>query len=614
MRDAFKVFFKFMPRYKGYFIMDIIFNLLSAVFGIFSMVALIPVLKVLFHQGDEVYSYQEVHFSLFPMKIPRDELMNNMYAWVGEVSNSEGPTKALVLVATFGVIMVFLKTGFAFLAGFSMVKIKNHITQDLRDNLFRKITALPIGYFNERSKGDVIVRATSDIQEVEVSIIQSMNMLFKNPVIVVLTLFAMFFTSVNLTLFVFIIFPIAGTLLGTIGKTLRKKSMKGQNKMGEILSVFEETLGGIRIIKAFNAEGKMFNKESTKGYQYRRIMDKLMTRKELASPFSEFFGTALILGIMVYGGSLIFKGKGALQPEEFVFYLGLSYNIINPIKAFSTSYYGIQKGLASMDRIQQVLDTQSEIVIKENPVDLPGFDTSIDYKKVWFKYRDEYVIRDVSLHIPKGGTVALVGQSGSGKSTLSDLLPRFYDIQKGGIEIDGINIKDVDPEKLRGLMGIVNQEAILFNDTVYNNIAFGVGEVTKDEVVQAAKIANAHEFILQTENGYGTNVGDRGGRLSGGQRQRISIARAILSNPPILILDEATSALDTESEKLVQEALNNLMKDRTSIVIAHRLSTIRDADIIHVLHEGQVTESGTYEELLAKNGSFKTLHDIQFNA
>ncbi len=614
MREALKVFKRFTLKYKGYLTANIIFNILGAIFGIFSFVTLIPILKVLFQVEKKVFEYQDIRFSFSHFQEFRNGLMNNLYYYTNELIQQEGAVKTLIVIAIFGAVMVFFKTAFSYVGEFTMNKIRNHVVKDIRNKIYSKIISLPIGYFNDERKGDIIARATGDITEVETSIMSSLNMLFKNPMLIFFSLGAMVVMSMKLTIFVFIFFPIAGGIIGFIGKTLRKKSMKGQTKMGEILSTIEETLSGLRIIKAFNAEEKMFEKQSKQNHQYRKIMDSLMNRNSLASPLSEFLGTASILAIMIFGGTLILNGGNTLDAEQFLVYLILCYSIINPLKSFSTSYYKVQKGLASLDRIDAVLNTQSNIEIKEKTIPVKEFTKTVEYKSVWFKYIDDYVLQDINITLEKGKTVALVGQSGSGKSTMADLLPRFYDVIKGSIEIDGINIRNMDPIELRNLMGIVNQEAILFNDSIYNNIAFGVKETTQQEVENAAKIANAHEFIMQTENGYQTNIGDRGNRLSGGQRQRISIARAVLTNPPLLILDEATSALDTESERLVQDALNKLMKNRTSLVIAHRLSTIRNADIIHVMREGKIIENGNYDELLKKDGEFKKLHDIQFGS
>jgi len=614
MRDAFKLFKRFLPPYKTYVSLGILFNIFAAIFSIFSYIALIPLLKILFKLNTQSYEYVDADISLIPFHIPRDAIMNNLYAWLGKSIETNGPIRVLLIVALLGVAMIFFKSVFTYMASFFMVKIRNHVVKDIRNNIVKKIISLPIGFFTEEKKGDIIARTTGDVTEIEVSIVSSFDALIKNPIIILITLFSMIFVSWQLTIFIFIMLPFAGAIIGFIGKTLRKRSFQGQNKMGEILSTVEETLGGLRIIKGFNAEKKIQRKQKQQNEEYRSIMDKLMLRYFLASPMSEFLGVLVVMSVMWYGGRLILTetGKNLLQPEEFLVYLGLFYNIINPTKAFSTGFYNVQKGLAAVDRIDRILNTKSNIIIKENPLPINKFEDKIEYKNVWFKYNEEYVLRDISITIQKGQTVAIVGPSGSGKSTLSDLLPRFYDVTKGNLLVDGNEVSDLDIKALRNLMGIVNQEPILFNDTIFNNIIFGVDEARAEEVEMAAKIANAHEFIMETENGYQTNIGDRGTRLSGGQKQRISIARAVLKNPPIMILDEATSALDTESERLVQQAINNLMKKRTSIVIAHRLSTIRNANNIYVLKQGKIVEQGNYKELLAKNGEFKTLHNNQF--
>ncbi len=615
MRDAFKIFLRFFTKLKSYLIANFVFNTLGALFGAFSFISLIPVLKIILNtDSDKLYVKREIAFSIIPWEMPSyEDFMNNIYAWLAGLIETNGSLHALVAVGVVGITLVLFKTGFIFMGSFTMVKILNHTVKDMRDNIFMKVLTLPIGFFNEERKGDIISRATTDIKEIELAIQAAIDMLFKNPMVIIINVIIMVFMSWELTIFVFVMFPIAGGIIGYIGKSLRGKSLKGQQKAGEILSTFEETLGGLRIIKGFNAEKRMFSKQTQENEEYRHIMDGLMWRNSLASPLSEFLGTIVIVTVMWYGGRLILGHNSPIDAPQFLVYLIFFYSIINPSKAFSTAYYRIQKGLGSLDRIDEVLNTESNIILKENADPINGFENEIEYNKVWFKYQEDFVLSDVNITVKKGQTVALVGQSGSGKSTMIDLMPRFYDVIKGSIKIDGKDIRDLDIYDLRHLLGIVNQEPILFNDTIYNNIAFGLNSTTPKDVEQAAKIANAHDFIMETENGYQTNIGDRGNRLSGGQRQRISIARAILTNPPIMILDEATSALDTESERLVQDAINKLMKDRTSIVIAHRLSTIRNADVIHVLKYGKIIESGNYEELLALNGEFKKLHDIQFN-
>lgn len=615
MKYAFRLFSRFLKPYKAYVSFTIVFNILGAIFGIFSFIALIPILKILFNLESKVYNFIEADFSLIPLQIPREAIVNNMYAWLQQSAAEKGAIYMLVFVGVLTVILVLFKNVFTYFSSFCMTKIRNHVVKDIRNKLFAKIVSLPIGFFTEERKGDIIARATGDVIEVEVSIMTSLDIVFKNPIIIFFTLLFMVFMSWQLTLFVFIIFPVAGFIIGIIGKTLRKQSRKGQAKMGEILSLIEQSLGGLRIIKAFNAEGKIKAAQQVQNQDYRSIMDKITLRRALASPMSEFLGTSLVIAVMWYGGRLILldDGRSSLEPEVFIGYLALFYNIINPTKAFSSAFYNIQKGLASMERIDAILDTKSSIQNKEDAIEIKSFEDKIEYSDVWFRYKDDYVLQDINITIKKGETIALVGMSGSGKSTLTDLLPRFYDVTKGSIKIDGQNLRDLDMYGLRSLMGIVNQEPILFNDTIFNNIAFGVESTTPGEVEKAARIANAHEFIVQTEDGYNTNIGDRGGRLSGGQRQRISIARAVLTNPPVMILDEATSSLDTESERLVQEAINNLMKDRTSIVIAHRLSTVRNADTIYVLSDGRIVQKGSYDELLKSDGQFKSLHDNQFN-
>ncbi len=610
MRDALKVFFRFLPNYKRYLVFNVIFNVLAALFGIFSFVTLIPILKIILRMSAPATEYMAVHF--LPIDGLKTAVMNNLYKYIGDLMIKYEPTNVLMYVGIFGITMVFFKTAFTFSATFCVAKIRNHVVKDMRNKLYNKVLSLPMGYFTEQRKGDILSRMTGDVQEIEYSVGSPIDIIFKDPITILFSLLVMVFMSFKLTLFVFIMFPIAAAIIGYVGKALRKKSYKAQTKMGEILSTIEETLGGLRIVKGFNAEKKMAVKQDKQNERYRQIMDSVLIRNYLASPLSEFLGTFVIISVMWYGGSLILADKPILDAAEFIVYLVLFYSIINPAKNFSTAYYRVQKGLAALDRVDQVLNTESNILIKEKTTNIDGFRESIEYKGVWFKYQEDYVVQDININIKKGQTIALVGQSGSGKSTLADLLPRFYDATRGSVLIDGIDVRDMEPGQLRRLMGIVNQEPILFNDTIYNNITFGVDSATREQVEYAAHIANAHNFILETENGYDTIIGDRGSRLSGGQRQRISIARAVLTNNPIMILDEATSSLDTESEKLVQEAINNLLKDRTSIVIAHRLSTVRNADIIYVIRDGKIIEQGSFEQLLQSKGEFKKLHDNQF--
>jgi len=597
---------RFVPPYKGYVFLNILFNFLGAVFGAFQFAALVPVLGVLFDTQSQkiVVKPAEFTFSL-------DSLKDNLLYQISEMIKVSGKEKALIYLGIFIIVMVILKVGFTYLASFVIVPLRNGIVCDIRNQIYNKILSLPLGFFSEERKGDIIARTTGDVQEVDNSIFNSIEMMFKDPMIILISLVVMIYMSWSLTLFVFLMLPVVGYLIGKVGKSLKEPSMRGQNKMGELLSTIEESLSGLRIIKAFNAEHKMKTVFARQNSEYLRIMNKLMWRRYLAHPMSEFLGTMVIVVVLWYGGRLVLSHTSPLSAESFITYLVFFYSIINPAKSFSTSIYSVQKGLASMQRIDMILLAENNIVSKPNAISVKEFNHSIEYRNVGFRYIEDEVLKNVSLTIDKGRTIALVGQSGSGKSTFVDLLPRFWDIQSGSILVDGIDIRDYKIADLRGLMGNVNQDPILFNDTFYNNISFGVETATEEEVIAAAKVANAHDFIITSPDGYRTNIGDRGGKLSGGQRQRISIARAVLKNPPILILDEATSALDTESEKLVQEALENLMVNRTSIVIAHRLSTIKKADLICVFHEGEIVERGTHEELLAVNGIYKKLHSMQ---
>jgi ATP-binding cassette, subfamily B, bacterial MsbA len=614
MKDAIKLFRRFLPPYKKTVVLNILFNLFAALFNLFSIVTLIPVLEILFTpETKQAYTEQAISLSSHNLGELRELVINNLYAKVQQGVADFGPFKILIGVGLMYILLVLFKTGFHYLGSLTMVYIRNNVVRDIRNLLYRKIVSLPIGFFTEERKGDIIARVTGDVTEIEQSIMTSLDMFFKNPIMIIITVAAMFVWSWELTLFVFVLFPLAAALLGVIGKKLRRKSLEAQTKMGDILSTIEETLSGLRIIKAFNAEPKMHARQQKQNQQYRTIMNRVMSRNQLASPLSEFLGTIIIVTVMIFGGKLILSNSDAmLKPSMFIAYIALFYTIIQPSKAFASAFYNIQKGLASMTRIDKILDTRNPITNIINPKSVDDLHEVIEYRNVSFRYGEEFVLRDIDLKIPKGKMIALVGQSGAGKSTLADLLPRFYDVEKGEILIDGVNIKELQITQLRNLFGVVNQEPILFNDTIYNNIAFGSREVSEEEVIQAARIANAHDFILATEEGYQTGIGDRGSKLSGGQRQRISIARAILKNPPILILDEATSALDTESERLVQQAIDNLMKDRTSIVIAHRLSTIRNVDEIYVINEGSIIEHGGYQELLSLEGEFKKLHDNQF--
>ncbi len=524
--------------------------------------------------------------------------------------DKEGGSFTLIILGVFLVVMTLLKVLAMYMAFYTMIPIRTGVVRDVRNRINKKITELPLGFFSEERKGDIIARVSGDVNEIETSIMSSLDMLFKNPILIVIYLAAMLIISWQLTLFVFILLPVAGYVMGKVGKTLKRKSLLGQSQWGALMSQIEETLSGLRIIKAFNAEKKIQKRFEESNETFRRTTNRIYRRQQLAHPMSEFLGTATIVIILWYGGTLILSNNSPIDASTFIYYLVIFYSIINPAKDLSKATYAIQKGLASVERVDKILMAESNIHSPANPKPI-ALNEAINYKDVWFRYQQEWVLKGISLRIDKGKTVALVGQSGSGKSTLVDLLPRFYDVEKGSIMIDGTDIRDASLYDLRGLMGNVNQEAILFNDTFFNNIAFGVESATPEEVEEAARIANAHEFIMASEEGYHTNIGDRGGKLSGGQRQRISIARAILKNPPILILDEATSALDTESERLVQEALENLMRNRTTIVIAHRLSTIRNADEICVMHEGEIVERGKHDELLAIDGYYKRLCDMQ---
>ncbi len=604
MKDFFRILKRYIPPYKNRLILNFLFNLLSALFTVFSMVMMSPILEILFGLSNEVSE-------LLPWAANLEVIKHNLYYYVSVFKQANGAGMTLLFVGFFVIVATVLKVGFAYFGAFEAVYIRNGVVKDMREQIYAKILKLALPFFSEERKGDIISRITGDVTEVENSIMSSLDMFIKNPVIIVVLLVSMLIMSPSLTLFIFVVLPVTGFAIGRIGRSLKKVSLEGQNKMGMILTTVEETLGGLRIIKAFNAERKMNSRFNSELSDYRHIMNRLMRRRELAHPLSELFGTIIIVIIVWYGGTLILNRNSELTGPEFIIYLGIFYQIINPAKAFTQALYSIQKGLASMERIDKIL--LAEVTINDSPGAKPvkTLKHSIEYNNVTFAYDEKTVLRNVSLKVEKGKTIALVGQSGSGKTTFVDLLPRFYDVIEGQILIDGTDIRDLKLHDLRDLMGNVNQEAILFNDTIYNNIAFGVDNTTMEEVLAAAKVANAHNFIMETENGYNTMIGDRGNKLSGGQRQRLSIARAILKNPPILILDEATSALDTESERLVQDALDNLMKNRTSLVIAHRLSTVRNADQICVFHEGQIVEHGTHEELMEMKGRYTKLHKMQ---
>jgi ATP-binding cassette subfamily B protein/subfamily B ATP-binding cassette protein MsbA len=592
---------------------NIVFNVLSAILNLFSFALIIPILQILFKINEEVYTYMPWSFepsSWESWKGLAEAGKNNFFWYITNLIETEGGSFTLIVLGVFLVIMTFLKVATMYLAFFHMIPIRTGVVRDIRNQINNKITQLPLGFFSEERKGDIIARISGDVNEIENSIMSSLDMLFKNPILIFIYLTGMILISWQLTVFVLVLLPLAGYIMGQVGKKLKRKSLLGQQQWGDLMSQIEETLSGLRIIKAFNAESKIRNRFEKSNDIFRRTTMKIYRRQQMAHPMSEFLGTATIVIVLWYGGTLILANNSPIDAPTFIYYLVIFYSIINPAKDLSKSVYAIQKGLASMERVDKILKAESDIndPIDPKPISLQK---QIEYKNVWFKYQNDWVLKNVNLTIPKGKTVALVGQSGSGKSTLVDLLPRFYDVNEGSITIDGTDIRESTLYDLRGLMGNVNQEAILFNDSFFNNISFGVKNATLEQVKEAARIANAHEFIIASEQGYETNIGDRGGKLSGGQRQRISIARAILKNPPILIMDEATSALDTESERLVQEALENLMKNRTTIVIAHRLSTIRNADEICVMHGGEIVERGTHDALLVLDGFYKKLCDMQ---
>ncbi|MDD2798480.1 MAG: ABC transporter ATP-binding protein [Bacteroidales bacterium] len=607
MKDFFKVLLRFVPPYKRFLILNILFNILSTVFSLFSFGLIIPILQILFKIDQSVYHY--IPFGTGTSF--KDEFINNFYFYVNDTINQHGGSLVLMLLGLILILMTLLKTGAAYLALYNMIPLRTGVVRDIRNAIFRKIASLPIGFFSNERKGDIIARMSGDVNEIENSIMSSLDMMFKNPIMIIVYLITMFALSWQLTIFVLILLPVSGYIMGTVGKKLKRTSLEGQQQWGILMSQIEETLGGLRIIKAFNAEGKIKARFEKQNNLFRGTTNRINRRQSLAHPMSEFLGTVTIAIVLWYGGTLILNNTSSINASSFIYYIVIFYSIINPAKDLSKAVYSIQKGLASMERVDKILAAKNTIVDPQNPVEMHPFSQKIEFKNVSFKYHNHWVLKDINLEIPIGKSIALVGQSGSGKSTLVDLIPRFYDVQKGEILIDGVNIRNLKIHDLRSLMGNVNQEAILFNDTFFNNIAFGVENATFDQVIEAAKIANAHDFIAATEEGYETNIGDRGGKLSGGQRQRLSIARAILKNPPVLILDEATSALDTESERLVQEAIENLMRNRTSIVIAHRLSTIKNADLICVMNEGEIVERGRHDELIALDGYYKRLCDMQ---
>lgn len=614
--NLFKLLHRFIPPYKTQVALNIFFNLLSTVLSLFSFAAIIPVLQLLFGLTSPDLQYLPIDGSM-PIREILETLKNNLFYILQEQMFEHGAGWVLFLLGLFLVVMTAFKCGTAWLASFYMIPIRTGVLRDLRSSLFRKVVSLPIGFFTEEKKGDIMSRMTNDVQEVENSIMASLDMVFKDPIMIFIYLVTLFCISWQLTLFVLLLLPTMGWAIGRVGRSLKKRSTKGQEQTGELLSQIEETLGGLRVVKAFNAENKLINRFDTLNDQTRCTFNRIHRKYALAHPVSEALGTMMIAILLWYGGGLILSSHSAISAPEFIYYLVIFYSIINPAKDLSKASYSIRKGMASLDRIDRILQTKSNIHEPENPAILPATSPStdtpyIEYDNVSFHYHsDRPVLRHINLSIRQGQTIALVGQSGSGKTTMIDLLPRFYDVTAGAIRINGTDIRDLHTADLRTLMGNVNQDAILFNDSFYNNITFGVQHASMEEVIAAARIANAHDFIMATPDGYHTNIGDRGSRLSGGQRQRISIARAILKNPPILILDEATSALDTESEKLVQQALENLMNNRTTLVVAHRLSTIRNADLICVLHEGEIVETGQHDELYNLNGYYHKLVDMQ---
>ena len=609
MKEFLQLMRRFVSPYKRYIGWAIVLNVLSAIFNVFSFTLLIPILNILFKTGENTKVYEYMEWGSEGIK---EVAVNNFYYYVTQMIETHGPQMTLLFMGLFLAFMTMLKTSCYFGSSAIMIPLRTGVVRDIRVMVYSKVMHLPLGFFSEERKGDIIARMSGDVGEIENSITSSLDMLLKNPILILLYFSTLIVTSWQLTLFTVLVLPGMGWLMGKVGKKLKRKSLEAQGKWSDTMSQLEETLGGLRIIKAFIAEDKMVDRFKQCSDELRDETNKVAIRQSLAHPMSEFLGTLLIVLVLWFGGLLILGDGTSMEASTFIFYMVILYSIINPLKDFAKAGYNIPKGLASMERVDKILKAENPIKEPVNPLPLHGMNDRIEFKDLSFSYDGKReVLKHVNLMVPKGQTIALVGQSGSGKSTLVDLLPRYHDVQLGEITIDGVNIKNFRIHDLRALIGNVNQEAILFNDTFFNNIAFGVENATMEQVVEAAKIANAHDFIMETELGYQTNIGDRGGKLSGGQRQRISIARAILKNPPILILDEATSALDTESERLVQEALERLMKTRTTIAIAHRLSTIKNADEICVLYEGEIVERGKHEELLEKNGYYKRLNDMQ---
>ena len=607
MKEFLQVLRRFVPPYKKYLALSVAFNILSAILNIFSFAALIPILNILFNTGDAETATQYIAWG---SASAREVVTNNANFFVQQLIGEMGATTTLLVIGLFLAFMTFLKTSAYFLSSATIIPVRTGVVRDIRNQLYRKITSLPLGFFSEERKGDIIARMSGDVQEIENSIMSSLDMLFKNPILIIAYFSTLIIISWQLTLFTIIFVPIFGWFMGFVGRKLKARSITAQSLWSDTMSQVEETLGGLRIIKAFCAEEKMNSRFDRINSEYRNHIKRVNIRQQMAHPMSEFLGTVMIVIVLWFGGVLVLNNQ-TIEAPTFIYYLIILYSIIQPLKDFSKAGYNIPKGLASMERVDKILLAENDIREPAKPVHISSFEHQIEFRHVSFKYDQQWVLKDINIVIPKGKTIALVGQSGSGKSTLVDLIPRYYDVQEGEVLIDGINVKDLGIHDLRQLIGNVNQEAILFNDSFFNNISFGVENATMKQVEEAARIANAHDFIMQTEEGYNTNIGDRGGRLSGGQRQRVSIARAILKNPPILILDEATSALDTESERLVQDALERLMKTRTTVAIAHRLSTIKNADEIYVLHEGHIVEQGSHDKLMSANGYYRKLHDMQ---
>ena len=607
MKEFLQVLRRFVPPYKKYLALSVAFNILSAILNIFSFAALIPILNILFNTGDAETATQYIAWG---SASAREVVTNNANFFVQQLIGEMGATTTLLVIGLFLAFMTFLKTSAYFLSSATIIPVRTGVVRDIRNQLYRKITSLPLGFFSEERKGDIIARMSGDVQEIENSIMSSLDMLFKNPILIIAYFSTLIIISWQLTLFTIIFVPVFGWFMGFVGRKLKARSITAQSLWSDTMSQVEETLGGLRIIKAFCAEEKMNSRFDRINSEYRNHIKRVNIRQQMAHPMSEFLGTVMIVIVLWFGGVLVLNNQ-TIEAPTFIYYLIILYSIIQPLKDFSKAGYNIPKGLASMERVDKILLAENDIREPAKPVHISSFEHQIEFRHVSFKYDQQWVLKDINIVIPKGKTIALVGQSGSGKSTLVDLIPRYYDVQEGEVLIDGVNVKDLGIHDLRQLIGNVNQEAILFNDSFFNNISFGVENATMKQVEEAARIANAHDFIMQTEEGYDTNIGDRGGRLSGGQRQRVSIARAILKNPPILILDEATSALDTESERLVQDALERLMKTRTTVAIAHRLSTIKNADEIYVLHEGRIVEQGSHDKLMSANGYYRKLHDMQ---